>query len=256
LKPDTAYESAFLSFIENILHGAESSPFLAELLPFARKIAYFGALNSLAQTLLKVTSPGVPDFYQGTELWDLNFVDPDNRRPVDFAERRKLLDELRMREEKDLTGLLHELTADPCNSRLKLFVTYKGLLLRQSQRSPFEKGEYIPLWAVGPRKEHVGAFARHDGPHWGLTIVPRFLAQVIETGSLPLGESMWLETQLALPEEAPEHWIDIFSKEKITAVPSKDKKLLSVSRALKKFPVALLVADEFHDSSGGFAGIN
>jgi (1->4)-alpha-D-glucan 1-alpha-D-glucosylmutase len=256
LKPDTAYESAFLSFIEDILRGPESNPFLAEFLPFARKISHFGALNSLAQTLLKITSPGVPDFYQGTELWDLNFVDPDNRRPVDFDERRKLLDELRLREEKDSTGLLRELTADPCSSRLKLFVTYKGLVLRQSQRSLFDKGKYLPLYAVGPRKEHVGAFARHDGRHWALTIVPRYLTEIVETRSLPLGKSTWLETKLALPEQAPEHWIDIFTNEKITTAPSKGKKLLSLSCALKNFPVALLVADGFHDSSGGFAGIS
>jgi (1->4)-alpha-D-glucan 1-alpha-D-glucosylmutase len=241
LKPDAAYEGAFLSFIDAILRGPESGPFLAEFLPFARKVRHFGALNSLAQTLLKITSPGVPDFYQGTELWDLNFVDPDNRRPVDFDERRKLLNELRLREKKDLAGLLYELTADPCSSRLKLYVTYKGLALRQSQKSPFEKGEYIPLYAVGPREDYAGAFARHDGAHWGLTIVPRFLTEVIETGALPLGKSMWLETKLALPEEAPDRWVNVFTNETLSAVISRGKKLLPLSDALQKFPLALLV---------------
>ena len=109
LQPDTAYEKAFIDFARQILARGGSQPFMDEFIPFARKIAYCGMFNSLAQLLLKITSPGVPDIYQGSELWDLSFVDPDNRRPVDYALRRRCLEELRETEAKDRAGLLRDL---------------------------------------------------------------------------------------------------------------------------------------------------
>jgi (1->4)-alpha-D-glucan 1-alpha-D-glucosylmutase len=246
LKPDSIYEKAFASFIENILRRSESNEFLADFLPFARRISHFGALNSVAQTLLKIASPGVPDFYQGTELWDLNFVDPDNRRAVDFERRKKLLDELRKREENDVTGLLQDLTWDLGSGRLKLFVTYKGLVFRRSQRPLFENGAYLPLDAVGARKDHVVAFARHAGDRWALAVVPRHLTGIIKPGALPLRDSVWSDTKLVLPEGAPEQWFHIFTNEKLSAVSSQGKKFLPMTSALQNFPLALLAPDELH----------
>jgi (1->4)-alpha-D-glucan 1-alpha-D-glucosylmutase len=243
LKPDAAYEKAFASFIENILRPSESNDFLADFLPFARKISQFGALNSLSQTLLKIASPGVPDFYQGTELWDLNFVDPDNRGTVDFKKRLQLLDSLSRREDNDLTGLLHDLASDPCGERLKLFVTYKSLVFRRSQRTLFELGTYIPVYATGRRENHVAAFARQAGARWALAVAPRYLTGIIQPGALPLGESVWSDTKLALPQEVPNRWLDIFTQAKISAAASKGEKLMSLSLALEHFPVALLVSD-------------
>jgi (1->4)-alpha-D-glucan 1-alpha-D-glucosylmutase len=246
LKPDAAYEKAFASFIESILRPSESNDFFADFLPFARKISHFGALNSLSQTLLKIASPGVPDFYQGTELWDFNFVDPDNRRTIDFKKRLQLLDALRRREENDLMGLLHDLASDPCGERLKLFVTYKSLVFRRSQRTLFELGTYIPVYAAGRRENHVAALARQAGDRWALAVAPRHLTGIIQPGALPLGESVWPDTKLVLPQEAPDRWVDIFTRAKISAVASKGEKLLPLSCALEHFPVALLVGDEFH----------
>ena len=246
LKPDAAYEKAFASFIESILRPSESNDFFADFLPFARKISHFGALNSLSQTLLKIASPGVPDFYQGTELWDFNFVDPDNRRTVDFKKRLQLLDALRRREDNDLTGLLHDLASDPCSERLKLFVTYKSLVFRRSQRTLFELGTYIPVYAAGRRENHVAAFARQAGERWALAIAPRHLTGIIQAGALPLGESVWPDTKLVLPQEAPDRWVDTFTRAKISAEAAKGEKLISLSYALKNFPVALLDGDGFH----------
>lgn len=95
LKPDTNYEAARLAFLDALLQPAEQNQFLKEFLPFQRKVAFYGIFNSLAQTLLKIMAPGVPDFYQGAELWDLSLVDPDNRRPVDFGERNRFLAEIK-----------------------------------------------------------------------------------------------------------------------------------------------------------------
>jgi (1->4)-alpha-D-glucan 1-alpha-D-glucosylmutase len=248
LKPDTAYEKAFVSFIENILRPSESNDFLADFLGLARKISHFGALNSLAQTLLKIASPGVPDFYQGAELWNLNFVDPDNRRPVDFKKRLMLLNELRRREKKDRAALLHELTSEPCSERLKLFVTYKSLVFRRSQRTLFEEGTYVPVYADGRKENHVAAFARHAGNHWALAIAPRHLTGIIQSEALPLGEAVWTDAKLALPEDAPDRWLNIFTNEKLSVEVSQSKKFLSLSSALEKFPVALLT------QSGGHLG--
>ena len=244
IKPDVGYEEAFVSFIDNILRPSEANQFLADFLPFARKISFFGALNSLAQTLLKIVSPGVPDFYQGTELWDLSFVDPDNRRPVAFEHRIKMLDELRQKEKKDLPGLLHELLSDWTSGAAKLFVTYKGLDFRRSQSALFQQGAYTPVRGSGMRKEHICAFARHGGNRWALTLVPRYLTRLIETGAIPLGESVWGETNLVLPEQAPDHWQQIFTGESCSAMVSRGKRLLPVRLALHRFPVALLVSDE------------
>ena len=109
LKPDQAYEEAFTHFAGALLAPAENNRYLSEFLPFAQKIALCGMYNSLAQTLVKLAAPGVADLYQGNELWDLSFVDPDNRRPVDFVVRRQWLDDLKRREMADRPRLLQDL---------------------------------------------------------------------------------------------------------------------------------------------------
>ena len=130
---------------------------------FKRRAAHFGRFNSLSQILLKMTSPGVPDLYQGTELWDLNLVDPDNRRPVDYSRRRKILDDLRERSDPGKPGLLslaQELLGKPADGRIKLYLIYRLLQFRRLYPEFFVRGEYHPLEAVGEKKDHVVAFAR------------------------------------------------------------------------------------------------
>ncbi|HSQ12087.1 MAG TPA: malto-oligosyltrehalose synthase, partial [Candidatus Deferrimicrobium sp.] len=131
LKPDLAYEEAFTSFAGALLAPGENNRFLSELAPFARKIAQCGMYNSLGQTLLKLAVPGVPDCYQGTELWDLSFVDPDNRRPVDFAARHRLLRELKTSEAKDRAALLQDLLSEWPDGRIKLYLLHKLLSFRR-----------------------------------------------------------------------------------------------------------------------------
>src|SRR5205823_7155832 len=130
---------------------------------FARRVAHFGRLNSLSQVLFKLTSPGVPDIYQGNELWEYSLVDPDNRRPVDFERRRKVLLELRERlgqPEVDRRALVEELLASLPDGRIKLFVTQQTLALRQQKRRLFEQGRYVRVRAVGEQAEGVCAFLR------------------------------------------------------------------------------------------------
>jgi (1->4)-alpha-D-glucan 1-alpha-D-glucosylmutase len=126
LKPDTEYEAAFHSFIDALLSPGEDNRFLKGFREFQRKVSHYGVYNSLAQTIVKITAPGVPDFYQGSELWGFSFVDPDNRRLVDFELRECLMEEICARE-GDLPGLARELRDSHHDGRAKLFLIRRAL---------------------------------------------------------------------------------------------------------------------------------
>ena len=143
-----------------------------------KKLAYFGMFNSLAQTLLKITSPGVPDFYQGTEIWDFSLVDPDNRRPIDFVIRKQMLARLKQElagPKADAVALARKLLRTWPDGLIKLYVIFRSLGYRKVHQRLFEEGAYVPLTGDGPLAKHVCAFARHGEGHAALVIVPRFL---------------------------------------------------------------------------------
>ena len=142
------------------------------------RLAYHGALNSLSQLLLKIASPGVPDFYQGTELWDFSLVDPDNRRPVEFRKRVRLLKDIKKRESKNPGALISELLAGWEDGLIKLYVTYKALDFRRKHRDLFLEGDYVPLSCSGARENNVVAFLRKKDDRWALVAVPRLTAKL------------------------------------------------------------------------------
>lgn len=240
LKPDTAYEEAFTAFIEAILTPAEPNEFLAAFLPFFNKVAHCGMLNSLGQTLLKVLSPGVPDFYQGTDLWDFSFVDPDNRRPVDFAARARLLREIQQQEKEDQRSLIRDLLGRMEDGRIKLYVIYQSLNTRRAEGELFQSGDYLPLAATGKCRDHLCAFARRKGDRWALAAVPRLITKLAGPESLPLGEKTWQGAVLLLPREAPNDWRNTFTGEKLTATETGATKWLALGSIFEAFPVALL----------------
>src|SRR5262245_51619543 len=172
-----------------------------DFIHFHRRVAYPGMLNSLSQALLKIASPGVPDFYQGTELWDFSLVDPDNRRPVDFGKRIKLLEEVKQREKENRSAFIQDALSRWVDGKSKLYVTYKGLSFRRSHRSLFEEGNYIPIHAVGETGDHICAFARRKGQAWALVAVPRLSTQLLKPERPPLGEETWGSSALVLPED-------------------------------------------------------
>ncbi|MGH7795832.1 MAG: malto-oligosyltrehalose synthase, partial [Candidatus Binatia bacterium] len=243
LKPDRAYEEAFVNFAEAILAPSKDNRFLAEFTPFVNGIAHGGMFNSLAQTLVKMTAPGVPDIYQGTELWDLSFVDPDNRRPVDYVSRARWLEELKSAESKDRLGLLHDLLSHWQDGRIKLYLISKLLGFRRAHADLFAAGEYVPLKAAGEIGKRVCAFARHRGQVWALAIVPRLVGQAAYRGYAPLGEETWGETALDLPAQAPRGWLDLISGETLDGAPPAANRL-SLGNVFKHFPVALLYHEE------------
>lgn len=236
IKPDTAYEEVCTSFIENILEDPEQNEFIKSFLPFQKKLSFYGIFNSLSQTLLKICSPGVADFYQGAELWDLNLVDPDNRRPVDFEERKTFLSEIKAKEE-DLPGLIKDLFAHKEDGRIKLFTIYRLLKARNTFRELFQDGEYIPLEAEGKYKENIIAFARQNHNACCIVVAPRFLSKIAEENELPLGESVWQDTIISLPDGFPSEWESILTGQKLAG-----GRILNIGNVLDIFLVSLLIA--------------
>lgn len=236
LKPDTDYEDVFLAFVDKILAARQSNGFLREFLPFQRRVAHFGMLNGLAQTLVKITAPGIPDFYQGSELWDLNLVDPDNRRPVDYAGRIDALQDIMQREASDLEGLITELLADMTDGRVKLFLIRRALAERNRHARLFREGDYRPLKVSGPHAGQVIAYARRQGDEIAVTVVPRLLAGWLEEGALPLGREVWKETVLEWPDNWPAAWRDAFTGAAVSAADARE-----IGAVLQGFPVALLL---------------
>jgi (1->4)-alpha-D-glucan 1-alpha-D-glucosylmutase len=253
INPDEPYESAVRSFVARILDPATGRRFLREFAVFQRPIAQLGMVNGLAQVLLKITTPGVPDFFQGTELWDLSLVDPDNRRPVDFAPRIRLLEELQTRiATGDLMGLARELIVRWPDGRVKLYAIHRALAARRAALDLFRNGAYLPLPAEGPCAESLCAFVRQL-PGWSaITVVPRLNARNTEGGSvLPLGPAVWRDTIIRLPGTAVDRYLETFTGERVTAHPHPEGRQISVADLLAVFPVALLVSHPAEASTDG-----
>ncbi len=238
LKPDSEYEQAFLNFLDKLLDEREDNPFLKEFQPFQAKISFYGMLNSLSQTLLKSTCPGIPDVYQGTELWDLSLVDPDNRRPVDFELRRRHLKELMRGAETDLLELIETVLAHPDDGRIKMFLIHRVLSARRERPELFLQGAYLPIEAQGAKAGHIIAFARNYGGEMAVTAAPRFCTALVESGDFPLGPRVWEDTELVLSGGPPSRWRDA-----ITGRIVLHKHPLPVSDVLTHFPVALLLSE-------------
>ncbi|HEY9602510.1 MAG TPA: malto-oligosyltrehalose synthase, partial [Allocoleopsis sp.] len=245
LRPDSDYEEEFLAFVERVLEPSESNEFMQEFLPFQKRVADYGIFNSLSQALLKYTAPGVPDTYQGTELWDLSMVDPDNRRPVDYEQRMALLKDIKEQVQSDRLKLVDELLSTKEDGRIKLFLTHRVLQARKEYLDVFLKGDYQPLEVTGTFQEHVVAFARRfedkiaigsAGTRSVIAIAPRFFTKLVQPGEYPLGEQVWGDTQLQLPQGSTSTWQNAITQETIAGSGK-----IAIAQILQHFPVALLV---------------
>jgi len=247
VNPNTAYDDAVRGFVTRLL--APGSPFIDTSRPFREAVASAGAVNSLAQTLLKITAPGIPDLYQGSELWDLSLVDPDNRRPVDFARRQSALDGLAARiaaESSDSSGLATELLAGWPDGMVKLYVIHRALTLRRARARLFGVGAYVPLAAMGARAEHVVAFARRDGREAAIVAVPRLSARLTGLdGRWPLGEEIWSETWLSLGDvDLAGAYRDRFTGRRVQTEQRDGVPGITLGALLEILPVALLEREE------------
>jgi len=243
LNPNPEYTAGIHTFVERILssrYRGKPNLFWDSLLKFLPAVMYFGAMNSLTQTLLKLTCPGVPDIYQGQEMWDFSLVDPDNRRPVDFDRRRQLASELCAQARTgDLRDLCHELLQDYRDGRLKLWLTMQALNLRRRHPDLFRLGDYLPLHATRGREEHVIAFARQHKGDMAIVAAPR-LSYTLMKGreEAPIG-AVWGDAEIALPAQiAGSALRNIFTGERL--IPENS---LLCREVFGIFPVALLVRD-------------
>lgn len=226
LSPNTFYETAVECFIEQILSNKD---FMEAFLPLQQKIAFYGFFTSLSQVLLKMTCPGVPDFYQGTELWDLNMVDPDNRRPVNYLIRQQALNEIAKLEPSRAQSLL----GSSCNVKAKLYLIYKILNLRQKSKQLFDEGTYMPLEVKGEHKDYVVAFMREKNDLTTVVIAPRFLTRVIEPNTA-WRSADWADTAICLSSSKHSNFTNTLTGQKINS----DK--IYIKEILGDFPVAVL----------------
>ena len=241
INPSEPYEQAMARFVRQVL-APEHAAFREDFVTFQQRIAQYGIYNSLAQLAIKVAAPGVPDFYQGTEVWDFSLVDPDNRRPVDYGRRASLLAEVDALVARDgRLGAVQRLMSSPRDDRLKLYVTTMMLRFRRARRGLFEGGVYEPVEATGANRDHVFAFMRRYERAQLLLVVPRLVTTLAPDPDVPpLGERVWGETSLVLPGAAASCYRDVFTD---CCVHPRDDHGRATARAadvFEHFPVALL----------------
>lgn len=227
IEVDEEYEAAVKSWLRSSLHD---SRFADSLSGFAGRLAWYGALNSLSQTLVRCTAPGVPDTYQGTEGWDLSLVDPDNRRPVDYGLRREWMQQLPV-----------DVADGWRDGRVKMHVLRTALAARRDHPEIFSRGEYQPLEVSGPGSRHIIAFARRSAHACSITIVPRLLTRLVAPGELPTG-ALWEETRIEAPDDASGSWRNLIAGDQVQAV-DEGAGFMSFRAAdvLGKWPLALLI---------------
>src|SRR3569833_472575 len=199
------YEEALLQFIRALLEQRDLNTFLTDFTAFQRRISRYGLLNAMSQPLCKLTAPGVPDIYQGNEIWDYSLVDPDNRRTIDSAKRRRMLAELESIGMDACVGrgLIESLVTGIRDGRCKLFVTWKVLQFRRDYPALFREGEYLPLRVTGEYAANVCAFARRSEGMLAVTIAPRLYLRLLgpERADAPLGDSVWGDTVVDLTKD-------------------------------------------------------
>jgi (1->4)-alpha-D-glucan 1-alpha-D-glucosylmutase len=226
--PNEPYELVAHNLLEAIFASSPSKPPLDEMETFAHRIAAPGAVNGLSQVLAKLTSPGVPDLYQGTEFWDLSLVDPDNRRPVDFGARMEAL-----RTEESIA----DLARDWQNGRIKQAIIRRSLAFRQTFPALFSRGHYLPLVAVGPASDHIIAFARVDEQEAAITVVTRFATRLLKADSgISIPTAAWENTKLRVPAKIGCRFWDVLASAKVVAT----DEYIPLPSLLKDLPVALL----------------
>ena len=245
INPNTDYDRALRDFVDGMLRGRAAARFLPAFVPVARRLARAGAASSLSQVLLKIAAPGVPDFYQGTELWDLTLVDPDNRRPVDFAARHRMAGELASLVEAARAGQpgtaarVRALLESWPDARIKLFVTLAALGLRREQTTLFLDGRYEMLDADPPQGADVVAFARVSGGGGAIAIAP-ILTRGLSGDAFAVG-SLWGDSKVTLAGVGGDTFLNVITGEPVAAQEAGGTRRIRLADALRTVPIALLV---------------
>ncbi len=239
-RPNQRHEEALQQFVARILSPGAAEDFLRDFRPFQRELAYYGMVNSLAQMLLKIVSPGVADFYQGSELWDLRLVDPDNRAPVDFERRIALLEQLTHDEASDAASLIRNMLEHWHDGRVKLFLVQKAIRFRREHAALFQEGEFLPVEAQGECRQNVVCFMRRRNGNQVLVVVPRWLSQVASSAG---GRRDWRDTEVVLPANSSVRWQNVVTGHEVMAHQQSggqclEGQSLKVADLFEQFPVA------------------
>ncbi len=243
-EPNVSYEEGAKNFASNLLK--DDGKFSESFKTFHQKIADFGIVNSLSQTVLKFMCPGVPDVYQGTEMWDLSLVDPDNRRPVDYKQRLEYLEEIDKWHIDELTTKAEELWEQRYTGKIKLWLVNNLFKQRKNHLDLFDKGDYIPLEVQGAYKDHVFAFARKHQLHWIVVAVPLHPAQICNEQQVDITNINWKDTSIILPANAPQGYKDLLLLKDGEPAPK-----LDVQKLFKPLPIAILHLQNEHERSAG-----
>jgi (1->4)-alpha-D-glucan 1-alpha-D-glucosylmutase len=253
IAPNEAYEQAMSAFVRGVLDELRPSAFLRDLQEFRDLVARFGMLNSLSQTLLKLTAPGIPDLYQGTELPEFSLVDPDNRRPVDFGQRDAMLAALEAawRDPGSRPSLATQLLKHWQDGRLKLFITWRSLGVRTALPDVFGKGTYQPLRVSGAHAEHVCAFRREFGGREAVVVVPARMSRLVGVrAEPPLDVGVWGDTRIEFPKSGRSHQlVNAYTGRPIRVEATRAAGTIGVGDLLQQLPITLLASDvpEVHD---------
>lgn len=231
-QPNESYETEVFDFVKDIL-GSES--FRQSFDPFVSKIAGFGVIKSLAQTLIKITAPGIPDIYQGTELWDFSYVDPDNRRAVDYALRTNYIADFRAFSKSNLTKKIHSLKLNFKTGKIKMYVLSKSIITRRREKEIYQKGEYLPLTLKGKGSKNFLCYARVFGKEWRIVVIPVYVTKVFEPDTLKPRNGLISEIYIELPEDAPFEWDYVFSGQSVIT-----EGKIFIEEFIKEFPLAIL----------------
>jgi (1->4)-alpha-D-glucan 1-alpha-D-glucosylmutase len=248
--PNLPHERALKGFVASILRRSKGNSFLRDFSTFQDRVAYYGMINSLSQTLLKIASPGIPGFYQGSELWDFRLVDPDNRQPVDFAKRRAMIAGLKEMDQSPSFSLPEELTQNWQDGRIKLYLIWKALTFRREHGQLFSNGSFSQAEVHGERKENVSGFLRHHAKEWAMIVVPRWLARPHETVGRSHHERFWTDTEIRLQAGAPAIWRNVLTGEEMQSNILRGQRSLAGASLLRRFPVALLSGTRSSSAEG------
>ena len=258
LNPSPEYESAVMDFVSDLLNPQLSQDVFAETDQFARLVVDAGYVNSLSQVVLKACIPGVPDFYQGTELWDFNLVDPDNRRPVNYEERRNALADIKGQFEINPAAFNETLARQWPDPRTKLFVTWRLLQLRRQSRDLFAFGDYRPLEIHGIYCQNAIAFARTKDTASVVVVVARNVQQLLATDNdtpttpgATIGGIDWNDTSIHLPDDLGCGFENVFTQAKVKACnPERERsRSILLSEILNPWPIAVLTSNASKENS-------
>lgn len=239
INPNESYENAVTAFVNAVLASGPDNQFLNDLRQFVQPIMRIGVFTALSQQLLKLTAPGVPDLYQGSEFWDLSLVDPDNRRPVDFVIRIAAMDQLANREPS--VELATELLTNLSSGFIKLWLTHRALVHRAEHTHLYTRGSYTPLQTTGPRAKHLVVFRRDLDRSEAIVIAPRLIGGLLDqTTTAPIGEC-WKESVVVLDDDnRTSAFRNVFTGEIVPVIETAGGNVIEIAVALKNFPVALL----------------